>query len=154
MRWSHSRRRRGEWFGTAAIRRAGLTLTVIVSPFSPHRHRISIIRAYEMLCLNLATHITHYRLRSDGALVLVDRGEVHCVMCYVPESLCLNVLRSHLQSRANSIRKILRDRRIVVEMGHCRSCVYSSETLQRRSVLVAAGEPDNEKGDERASVVS
>ena len=94
------------------------------------------------MCLNLATHITHYRLRADGALVLVDRGEVHCVMCYVPESLCLNLLRSHLQSRANSIRKILRDRRIVVEMGHGRTCVYSSETLQRRSVLVAAGEMD------------
>ena len=114
-----------------------------------------------MLCLNLATHITHYRLRSDGALVLVDRGEVHCVMCYVPECLCPSVLRSHLQSRANSIRKILRDRRIVVEMGDGRSCVYSSETLQRRSVLVAAAvgessekEEENKGRCEREAVAS
>ena len=94
-----------------------------------------------MMCLNLSTHITHYRLRSDGALVLVDQGEVNCVMCYVPESLSgLGVVRTHLQSRANSIRKILRDRRIVVEMGKGRTCVYSTETLQRRSVLVDGGE--------------
>jgi hypothetical protein len=99
-----------------------------------------------MMCLNLATHITHYRLRADGALVLVDSGEVHCVMCYVPESLCLSLLRSHLQSRANSIRKILRDRRIVVELGRGRTCVYSSETLQRRSVLV--GGDRAEDGDD------
>jgi hypothetical protein len=94
-----------------------------------------------MMCLNLATHITHYRLRSDGALVLVDQGEVNCVMCYVPESLATGagVVRTHLQSRANSIRKILRDRRIVVEMGGGRTCVYSTETLQRRSVLVDGG---------------
>ena len=110
------------------------------------RTRISIIKAYEMMCLNIATHITHYRLRADGALVLVDRGEVHCVMCYIPESLCLTLLRSHLQSRANSIRKILRDRRIVVEMGQGRTCVYSSETLQRRSVLVASEPEEGEEG--------
>jgi hypothetical protein len=102
-------------------------------------NRIRIIKAYEMMCLNLATHITHYRLRSDGALVLVDQGEVNCVMCYVPESLSPGVLRTHLQSRANSIRKVLRDRRIVVEMGCGRTCVYSTETLQRRSVLVNDG---------------
>lgn len=107
-----------------------------------HTRRIRIIKAYEMMCLNLATHITHYRLRSDGALVLVDQGEVNCVMCYVPESLPTGpgVVRTHLQSRANSIRKILRDRRIVVEMGVGRTCVYSTETLQRRSVLVGDGE--------------
>ena len=87
-----------------------------------------------MSCLNLSTHITHYRLRSDGALVLVDRGEINCVMCHVPETLKQSVVREHLKTRANSIRKILRDRRIVVEMG-CRTCVYSSETLQRRNVL-------------------
>ena len=91
------------------------------------------------MCLNLSTHITHYRLRSDGALVLVDRGEVNCVMCHVPEILGnLTTVRLHLNSRANSIRKVLRDRRIVVEMGCGRTCVYSSETLLRRSVLVAA----------------
>jgi hypothetical protein len=99
-----------------------------------------------MMCLNLTTHITHYKLRADGALVLVDRGEVQCVMCYVPESLCLSILNSHLQSRANSIRKVLRDRRIVVEMGKGRMCVYSSETLQRRSVLVTG---DDAESDER-----
>lgn len=95
------------------------------------------------MCLNIATHITHYRLRADGALMLVDQGEVNCVMCYVPESLAgLNVVRTHLRSRANSIRKVLRDRRIVVELGAGRTCVYSTETLQRRSVLV-----DGEKGE-------
>ena len=99
------------------------------------------------MCLNLSTPITHYRLRSDGALVLVDQGEVNCVMCYVPESMGhgVGVVRTHLQSRANSIRKVLRDRRIVVEMGGGRSCVYSNETLQRRSVLVDDGELTGEK---------
>ena len=94
------------------------------------------------MCLNLATPITHYRLRSDGALVLVDQGEVNCVMCYVPETLGVGVVRTHLQSRANSIRKVLRDRRIVVEMGCGRTCVYSNETLQRRSVLVDGGDAE------------
>ena len=89
------------------------------------------------MCLNLSTHITHYRLRADGALVLVDRGEVNCVMCYVPEILGnLSIVRSHLNSRANSIRKVLRDRRIVVEMGCGRTSVYSSETLRRSNVLM------------------
>ena len=100
-------------------------------------HRISAIKAYEMTCLNLSTHITHYRLRSDGALVLVDNGEINCVTCHVPESLGQEVVRAHLNSRANSIRKVLRDRRIVVEIGS-RTCVYSSETLQRRNVLMDA----------------
>ena len=69
-----------------------------------------------MMCLNLSTHITHYRLRTDGALV--------------------SIVRSHLNSRANSIRKVLRDRRIVVEMGCGRTSVYSSETLRRSNVLM------------------
>jgi formamidopyrimidine-DNA glycosylase len=96
--------------------------------------RLEIIRAYEMMCLNLSTHITHYRLRLDGALVLVDKGEINCVMCHVPESLSQSLVREHLHSRANSIRKILRDRRIVVEIGN-RTSVYSCETLQRRNIL-------------------
>ncbi len=91
-----------------------------------------------MLCLNLTTHITHYRLRADGALVLIDKGEINCVTCHVPESLSRSVVREHLLSRANSIRKVLRDRRIVVEVGP-RMCVYSSETLQRRNVLMMDG---------------
>jgi hypothetical protein len=91
-----------------------------------------------MLCLNLTTHITHYRLRADGALVLIDKGEINCVTCHVPESLSRNVVQEHLHSRANSIRKVLRDRRIVVEIGQ-RTCVYSSETLQRRNVLMMDG---------------
>jgi hypothetical protein len=102
---------------------------------TPPLHRISAIKAYEMTCLNLSTHITHYRLRSDGALVLVDSGEVNCLTCHVPESLGQGIVRAHLNSRANSIRKVLRDRRIVVEIGS-RTCVYSSETLQRRNVLM------------------
>ena len=92
------------------------------------------------MCLNLSTHITHYRLRSDGALVLIDKGEINCVMCHIPESMSQNVVREHLHSRANSIRKVLRDRRIVVEIGS-RTCVYSYETLQRRNVLT-----DNARG--------
>jgi len=99
------------------------------------RNRIGLIKAYEMTCLNLTTHITHYRLRADGALVLIDNSEINCMTCHVPESLRLGVVKAHLNSRANSIRKILRDRRIVVEIGR-RTCVYSSETLQRRNVLL------------------
>ena len=110
-------------------------LVVPLTPLSLALSRIKIIKAYEMMCLNLSTHITHYRLRSDGALVLVDKGEINCVMCHVPESLSQNLVRQHLHSRANSIRKILRDRRIVVEIGR-RFCVYSSETLQMRNVLL------------------
>ena len=105
--------------------------------------RIEVIKAYEMLCLNLTTHITHYRLRSDGALVLIDRGEINCMTCHVPEHLTMSVVKEHLHSRASTIRKILRDRRIVVEIGR-RTCVYSSETLQRRAVLT--------DGDDRIKV--
>jgi hypothetical protein len=94
-----------------------------------------------MTCLNLSTHITHYRLRSDGALVLIDNGEINCVTCHVPESLSHGVVRAHLKARASSIRKVLRDRRIVVEIG-CRTCVYSSETLQRRNVLIDSSGED------------
>jgi hypothetical protein len=91
-----------------------------------------------MTCLNLATQIIYYRLRSDGALVLIDKDEINCVTCHVPESLNQNLLKAHLNARANSIRKVLRDRRIVVEIGS-RTCVYSSETLQRRNVLTGGG---------------
>ena len=101
--------------------------------------RISIIKAYEMMCLNLTTHIIHYKLRADGALVLIDKWEINCMTCHVPESLSQGLVREHLHSRANTIRKVLRDRRIVVEVGQ-RTCVYSSETLQRRNVLMNGGE--------------
>ena len=110
--------------------------------FFPLTNRISAINAYEMTCLNLTTHITHYKLRSDGALVLIDKGEINCVTCHVPESLGVSLVRAHLISRANSIRKVLRDRRIVIEVGR-RMCVYSSETLRCRNVLMMDGDHNN-----------
>ena len=94
-----------------------------------------VIRAYEMMCVNIPSSILHYRLRRDGALVLVSKSEdVNCITCHVPETVCNAYLRKHLATRAESIRKLIRDRRIVVEMGG-RSCVYSLDTLQRRRVL-------------------
>jgi hypothetical protein len=48
--------------------------------------------------------------------------------------VCTAYLKKHLAARAESIRKLIRDRRVVVEMGP-RSCVYSLDTLQRRRVL-------------------
>ena len=104
----------------------------------------SVIRAYEMLCVNIASSILHYRLRRDGALVLVGCSEeVNCLTCHVPETLCASYLKKHLAVRAESIRKLIRDRRLVVDMG-ARLCVYSVETLHRRRVLVGDGE--NEEG--------
>jgi hypothetical protein len=94
-----------------------------------------VIRAYEMMCINIPSSILHYRLRRDGALVLVSCNEdVNCLTCHVPETICTSYLKKHLAVRAESIRKLIRDRRLVVEMG-TRSCVYSLDTLHRRRVL-------------------
>lgn len=95
-----------------------------------------VLRAYELPYLNLSTQIAHYRLRCDGALGLVDVGWVHCLMCHVPDTLDLDCVRPHLRSRANAIRKLLRDRRIVVEVGG-RVGVYSCETLRRKGKSVS-----------------
>ena len=94
-----------------------------------------VVRAFEMTCVNVACCILHYRLRRDGALVLVGSGEeVNCLTCHVPEAMCASYLDKHLAARAESIRKLIRDRRVVVEMRG-RSCVYSMDTLRRKVVL-------------------
>jgi hypothetical protein len=94
---------------------------------------LRVVRSYELSHVNLSTLLAHYRLRADGALVLVDAGRMHCAMCYVPEEMDTDHLRPHLQSRARSIHKLLRDRRLVVEMGEGRApSVFSCETLRRR----------------------
>ena len=100
-----------------------------------------VIHAFEMTCINIASCILHYRLRRDGALVLVGcNEEVNCLTCHVPETVCASYLKKHLATRAESIRKIIRDRRVVVDMGS-RACVYSLDTLHRRRVL---GSMENE----------
>jgi hypothetical protein len=94
-----------------------------------------VVHAFEMTCINIASCILHYRLRRDGALVLVGcNEEVNCLTCHVPETVCAVYLKKHLATRASHIRKLIRDRRIVVEMG-ARSSVYSLDTLHRRRVL-------------------
>lgn len=95
----------------------------------------TVINAFEMTCINITSCILHYRLRRDGALVLVNcNDEVNCLTCHVPDTICASYLKKHLAVRAESIRKIIRDRRVIVEMGP-RTCVYSMDTLHRRSVL-------------------
>jgi len=104
-----------------------------VPALPPAMAPLRVHRSYELPHVNIATLLAHYRLRADGALVLVDAGRLHCTMCYVPEEMDANYLRPHLQSRAHSIRKLLRDRRLVVEMGENRApSVFSCETLRRR----------------------
>jgi len=95
---------------------------------------IRLLRAYEFPHLNLSTSVVHYRLRPDGALVLADLGRVHCTLCYVPDHMDLDCVRSHLRSRAQAIRKLLRDRRIVVELAH-RTSVLSHETLRSKNLI-------------------
>ena len=105
---------------------------------------LPVIRAYEMMCVNIPSCILHYRLRRDGALVLTgcNEEEVNCLTCHVPATICTSYLKKHLAVRAESIRKLIRDRRVVVDMG-LRACVYSLETLHRRSVL---GSTEKEEG--------
>ena len=97
-----------------------------------------ILRAYELPHLNLSTLIAHYRLRGDGALVLAGTARIHCTMCYVPDQMDMDYMRSHLRSRVHVIRKLLRDRRIVVEVAD-KVSVYSWATLRhapdKRQVL-------------------
>lgn len=95
----------------------------------PPAEPVRIVRAYELPYLNLSTQLVHYRLRPDGALALVDTGRLHCAMCHVPEQMRMDEVRGHLRARAHAIRKLLRDRRLVVEMGE-RACVFSLETLR------------------------
>ena len=91
-----------------------------------------ILRAYELAHVNLNTLLANYRLRPDGALVLSSLEQLHCTMCYVPEEMQdLDSVRSHLHCRARAIRKLLRDRRIVVEKAASSVSVYSFETLRR-----------------------
>ena len=97
------------------------------------QHRL--VRAYEMKCVNLTTVIVNYRLRNDGTLVLAGAGEVNCGTCYVPESMSLRSLKHYLHARGDCIKKTLRDRRLIVEMGRHRSAVYSVDTLHRRHVI-------------------
>ncbi len=110
----------------------------------PPASEVPVIRAYEMLCVNIPSCILHYRLRRDGALVLCVVEEVNCLTCHVPETLCgATYLKKHLAARAEYIRKLMRDRRVVVDMG-ARACVYSLETLHRRRVLLVSGENEDE----------
>ena len=98
----------------------------------PPMEPVRVMRAYEFPHLNLSTQIAHYRLRNDGALVLVDTCRLHCAMCYVPDSMDVEYVRAHLRSRAHSIRKLLRDRRLVVEIGE-RVYVLRCDTLKNKS---------------------
>jgi hypothetical protein len=97
----------------------------------PPAEPIRILRAYELPYLNLSTQIAHYRLRTDGALVLADVCHLHCAMCHIPEYMELDYVRTHLWSRRHTIRKLLRDRRLVVEIGD-RATLFSIETLRRQ----------------------
>lgn len=114
----------------------------------PPASEVPVIRTFEMLCVNLPSCILHYRLRRDGALVLAGclAEEVNCLTCHVPESMTASYLKKHLAARAASIRKLIRDRRVVVDMGR-RACIYSLETLHRRRVLVSC--ENEEKSIER-----
>jgi hypothetical protein len=98
-------------------------------------HDVPVVRAFEMTCINLCSSILNYRLRRDGVLVLASCSEdVNCLTCHVPESMCARYLKRHLEARAEHIRKLIRDRRLVVEMGSS-ATVYSMDTLHRRRVL-------------------
>ena len=97
----------------------------------PPAEPVRVLRAYELPYLNLSTQIAHYRLRTDGALVLADTCRLHCAMCHIPESMEAGAVRTHLGSRRHTIRKLLRDRRLVVEIGD-RATLFSIETLRRQ----------------------
>jgi hypothetical protein len=97
------------------------------------KHRI--VRAYEFKCVNYTTRLINYRLRTDGILVLSSETDVNCGTYYVPETLSMDSLKLHLKTRAESIKKTLRDRRIIVEISNRRSCVYSVENMHRRHVI-------------------
>ena len=94
----------------------------------PPTEPVRVIQSFELPYINLSTQLTHYRLRKDGALALVDTGRIQCVMCHIPNSMDQENVREHLHRRRDTVRKLLRDRRIVVEMDEHTS-VYSCETL-------------------------
>ena len=120
----------------------------------PPSVEVPVVHAYEMMCINIPTYILYYRLRRDGALVLAGcnnneaagGGGVNCLTCHVPKTISASYMMKHLTLRADSIRKLIRDRRIVVEVGP-RTCVYSLDTLQRRRVLGTA-EIEHVKSDD------
>ena len=64
------------------------------------------------------------------------RGQVNCGTCFVAESMSLQSLRRYLHDRAHALRKTLRDRRLTVEIGAHRTCVYAMEMLWPRKVLL------------------
>lgn len=105
-----------------------LTIHLHQVPVLPPTEPARVVRAYELQYLHLSTQIAHYRLRRDGVLALVDTGRMHCAMCYIPETMALDYMRAYLRCRTLSIRKMLRDRRIVVEVGE-RVSVFECETL-------------------------
>ena len=115
----------------------------VISILPPTATEVPVIRAYEMLCINIPSCILHYRLRRDGTLVFCIAEEVNCLTCHVPETVCASYLKKHLDARAGYIRKLIRDRRVVVDMG-ARACVYSLETLHRRRVLVVENNNDDD----------
>ena len=105
----------------------------------PPTRAVNLIRAYEMTCVNLSTSITHYRLRADGTLVLCSVEKLNCATCFVPESLRgKTAVTKHLAARAGHIRKMLRDRRIVVDMGSY-ACVYAVDTMRLRCKVESGG---------------
>ena len=118
----------------------------------PPSSEVPVIHAYEMMCINIPSYILYYKLRRDGALVLVagcnNGGGVNCLTCHVPKTIGTLYLMEHLTMRAESIRKLIRDRRIIVEVGP-RTCVYSLDTLHRRQVLLGTtAKIENTKSDE------
>ena len=94
-----------------------------------------VVRTHEMPCVNLTTHVINFRLRADGRIVLASVGEINCGTCYVAESMSLPSLRRYLRERSFALRKALRDRRLTVEIGAHRTCVYGMEGLVPRRVL-------------------
>ena len=112
----------------------------------PPSTEVPVVHAYEMMCINIPSYILYYRLRRDGALVLAGCDEQQCLTCHVPRTICASYMMKHLTLRADSIRKLIRDRRVVVEMGP-RTCVYSLDTLHRRRVL-GTTETEHTKSDD------
>jgi len=96
----------------------------------PPTEPVRVLRSYELPYLNLSTELTHYRLRGDGALALVATCLIQCAMCHIPERMEQAYVKKHLEWRRHTLRKLLRDRRLVVEMADGRTSVYSCETLQ------------------------
>jgi hypothetical protein len=107
----------------------------ILTPLPP-TSPMPLLHAYELSHVNLNTLIAHYRLRADGALVLSSTERMHCTMCHVPDEMDMGYMRRHLEGRAYAIRKLLRDRRLVVERSREEQpSVFSFETLHRSEAV-------------------